>query len=676
MPYYNYRRTYWRRRYPRYRRFRTTFRRRRYRRRQWVRRRRFIKKKAKKITVKEWQPRSIRKCTVKGFLCLFQTQENRASYNFDMYEESMVPERLPGGGGFSIKNLSLNSIYQEHTMGHNIFTQTNNDKPLVRYKGCKIKFYQSKDVDYVCTYSNTLPLRSSMAMYNTMQPSIHLMQQHKIIVPSKQTQTRKRPYITKWIPPPSQMKSQWYFQHDICNIPLFMLRTSSTTLDHYYIGGRSLSTNITIYTLNTAMIQNRNWGNAQQTWWCRTLGTQHYFLYATLNTGITNIADELIINLIPLINTQDYQSGQTPEAYNRHNPNKTYAEYLKTPQNLGNPFYKEWIDPDVAVIMTPISPSAISQTLTGQYDSWKNKKLSDLHTISAEYSYIPITKQLRYNPYKDKGTNNDCYFLQIGRDQHGWDPTGNPDLQNENLPLWLLLFGYADFVKKTGQLNHIDTSYLLCLRSNYTYPQYQNIVPLSFSFIQGSSPYQSDIEGPDHEDLTRWNPTYQYQQEAINTICTAGPGTPRIPKGVTVEAKIKYSFKFKWGGDAPPMSTVTDPYKQPTFPIPHNNTRTTSLQNPATRPESYLYSFDERRGTLTKAATKRMQKDWQITDLSLLPTEPRHSEETTLQTPLSETSSEEEEEESLFQLLNKQRHKQQRLKLRILKTLQKLQTLE
>lgn len=35
-------------------------------------------------------------------LCLFQTTEDRLSYNFDMYEESIIPEKLPGGGGFSI----------------------------------------------------------------------------------------------------------------------------------------------------------------------------------------------------------------------------------------------------------------------------------------------------------------------------------------------------------------------------------------------------------------------------------------------------------------------------------------------------------------------------------------------------------------------------------------------
>ncbi len=43
---------------------------------------------------------------------LFQTN-TKSTYSFlifDMYEESYVPERLPGEGGFSIKNMSLKAL--------------------------------------------------------------------------------------------------------------------------------------------------------------------------------------------------------------------------------------------------------------------------------------------------------------------------------------------------------------------------------------------------------------------------------------------------------------------------------------------------------------------------------------------------------------------------------------
>lgn len=161
----------------------------------------------------------------------------------------------------------------------------------------------------------------------------------------------------------------------------------------------------------------------------------------------------------------------------------------------------------------------------------------------------------------------------------------------------------------------------------------------------------------------------------MNTICLSGPGTPKIPPGQTVEAKIKYCFYFKWGGDLPPMSTVTDPTTQPVYPVPNNITQPTSLQNPELRPESYLYSFDERRGLLTKKATERITKDWQTKEIPLSLTAHRFSEQTETQDP-QETSTSEEEEENLFELLNQQRRKQQHLKQRILTTLQKIQQLK
>ncbi len=126
----------------------------------------------------------------------------------------------------------------------------------MRYQGCTIKFYQSAQTDYVATYSNTWPLESNMQMYNTMQPSVHLLIKNKLSYQAKQHQNGKT--IQKnLIPPPTQMKNQWYFQKDMSKIPLFMLRTSAFSFDNYYVGSRQTSTNITIHTLNYQIIQNR-----------------------------------------------------------------------------------------------------------------------------------------------------------------------------------------------------------------------------------------------------------------------------------------------------------------------------------------------------------------------------------------------------------------------------------
>nr|UGV42508.1 MAG: ORF1 [TTV-like mini virus] len=678
MPWYNYRRRYnrWRRR-PWFRRPRKTFRTRRYfRRSHWVRRRRF-KKKLKKLSLLQYQPKSIRKCAVKGLLCLFQTTQSRLSYNFDMYEESWVPEKLPGGGGFSLKNLSLYSLYIEHTTGHNIFTHTNKPYPLMRYKGCKLKFYQSKNIDYVSTYSNTWPLKSSMAMYNSLQPSIHLMQKHKILIPSKNTTKWRKPYKKKFIPPPTQMQNKWYFQKDLANIPLFMLRTSALSLDEYYVGNRMKSTNISIHTLNSIIIQNRKWGNRNNTWYTRQLGTQTYFLWATTSEITEATINTTKINqLIPLTNTQDYTNGKSYEEY--HDTNMKADTYIKNPSTAGNPFMSDYLKGDITVLTSTLSPTQFMehyrQATQSDYD-----KIQASDTIQSKnmqqfnWQIVNLTYTLRYNPYKDKGSNNRCWFLSSIDGGHGWDPPGKPDLENENLPLWILFFGYSDFIKKTSQLHRIDEQYTIVFRSQYLNETKPDIIPLSNSFYEGHSPYENEIED---SDTTRWFPSFQMQQEAINDICLSGPGTPKIPEGQIAEAKIEYKFYFKWGGDLPPMETINDPTQQIWYPVPNNNSITNSLQNPTTAPETYLYQFDERRGELTTTATKRISKDWSTKEISLPFTAPRFAETPALQDPQTQTSSEEEEETNLFELLQHQRTKQRNLKLRILETLEKIQNLQ
>nr|UGV34997.1 MAG: ORF1 [TTV-like mini virus] len=679
MPWFNYyRRRQWRKRKPWFRRFRKTLRRRPYRRRYWVRRRFFkSKRKLKKLPLQEYQPKSIRQCKCKGFLCLFQCTENRFSYNFDMYEESYVPERLPGGGGFSLKNLSLNSLYVEHTMGHNFWTHSNKSYPLMRYKGCKIKFYQSEDIDYVCTYSNTWPLISNMQMYNSLQPSIHLQQKHKIIVPSKRTLKRRRPYITKFIQPPTQMQNKWYFQKSLANIPLFMLRTSCCSLDHYYIGNRQQSTNMTITTLNPAMIQNRQFGSAT-TYICRTIGTVNYFIYST-DAEIETIANIPLTQLIILTNTKDYKSGQTLEEAAHSTKKEDWINRYRDQTLIGNPFHTNYLTRNYKTFVSSISPSQIElyiETLAPQTDI-KNLTLKSVST-TATGEWMDITIDTRYNPYKDNGVGNKAYFLSVGPGTgHGWDPPGSDQLENNNLPLWILLFGFPDFIKKSKVIHNVDTKYILVIKTTKIDTNISVLIPISNTFEYGTSPYLpiNDNPHPDKTDLDRWYPQYQYQQEAINTICHTGPGTPKIPPGATTEAKIKYTFYFKWGGELPPMEEMQNPSDKPIYPVPNNLYKTTSLQNPETRPEMFLYHFDERRGQLTDTATKRMQKDWETKDTSFLSTEPRFGETTQAPDPQEEMSSEEEEED-LFQLLNKQRRKQLLLKQRILATLNKLQNLE
>ena len=125
------------------------------------------------------------------------------------------------------------------------------------------------------------------------------------------------------------------------------------------------------------------------------------------------------------------------------------------------------------------------------------------------------------------------------------------------------------------------------------------------------------------------------------------------------------------------MLTVDNPAQQGTYPIPRNSITSNSLQNPATPPEYFLYSFDERQGILTHTAAKRIKKDWETKDyVSKFTESTREVPMQTLQTSSDEASDSEKEEETLLQQLQRQQHHQKQLKRRILRLMQKNPNLE
>ncbi len=190
----------WRRKRPRRywttrRRFRPTFQRAFYRRRRRRVRKRYYKryfnKKLKRITLKEWQPKTIRKCAIKGDLCLFACGRYRITHNYTLYSESMVPEGEPGGGAWSIMQLTLRALWDEYVHFRNWWTKSNDGLPLVRYNYCKFKFYRAKECDYIVTPVLTPPFNVGRDDYLNTHPIRALMNRNKIIVTRQKPGQRK-----------------------------------------------------------------------------------------------------------------------------------------------------------------------------------------------------------------------------------------------------------------------------------------------------------------------------------------------------------------------------------------------------------------------------------------------------------------------------------------------------
>lgn len=200
---------------------------------------------------------------------------------------------------------------------------------------------------------------------------------------------------------------------------------------------------------------------------------------------------------------------------------------------------------------------------------------------------------------------------------------------------------------------------------------------MDIDFVNGRSPYERTANPIDFD---RWNLCTQFQYQTLNNIALSGPGAPRIPTLESCEAKINYTFYFKWGGNLPPMSTITNPSNLPHFHLPTNFSSTNSLQNPANNPERLLYSFNKRRENLTKRAIKRLQKDIQLKKISLTDGTPFQEILQSREESPSQTSTSEEKDKTqtkkLLLKLNKQQLKHKQLKLQIIQQLEYLPKLK
>lgn len=627
-------------------------------RRNWVRRKPF--RKFKKIKITQYQPSRIRKCKVKGPISLFQTTNQRIGHNFDLYEISDVPEHLPGGGGWGMKLFTLEGLYSEHEYCRNIWTHTNRDLPLVRYMGCRIQLYQPEYCDYIFSYSNDTPMASNLGMYNAMQPSIHIMLPRKKIIPGTKTYRRHKPYKTLFIRPPTQLKNQWYFQQDMAKTPLLLTRTTATSLNKFYIDPNKINTNINITTINISVFQNRQFvQTGTETYWAKKVNEDKFYIYGYQSEIKGGKLQKKY--LIPLTQTQTFEQGKSfadiHPSESEYKPNQWKNTWIN---NQGNPFYPDWLTNNYITVLIKKDPEQL---------------FTETSTVIETYTPVELTHTFRYNTYADQGANNMVYFKSNKKQEINWLPPENPELYNDNLPFWILLWGFIDWHKRIKKHLHLDTDYI-CTFRHKTQKGWEYFVPISQSFLEGKSPYEPD-DKPNKADADSWYPQLQYQEEIINNILLAGPGTVKIPDNFSVQGLMKYTFYFKWGGNPPPMDTISDPKLQPTYSVPGNKLTTNSLQNPTTySPENILWSFDERRGYITQAAIRRLQKDKKAKTTSISDGN-RFQDQPWTQETSPETSSEEEEEQAtLYEQLQLQRHKQQQLRLRIIKTLQQLQNLE
>lgn len=583
--------------------------------------------------MRQFQPYTINKCKCIGYKCLFQGSPLRTNNNFVQYIYSFIPEKQPGGGGWSIQVLSLDSIYEDYQHLQCIWTKGNAGLPLVRYMGCKFTLYQSESTDYIFKYDNCWPMVDTVHTHADSAPFRMLQTKHKVVVPSTSTKRRKKPYKKIFVKPPAQMLNRWYFQKEICKTPLVMFTATAVSLTNPFANPRATSNNVTIHCINPYIFQNPDFQH---------YGTQGYspknatddnmplYLYASTDDNVTY--DRLITGpskpqVTALIDTKNHTPGR---------PLNTLLE-SQISTHSGNPFHEDYTDPENHTIyFSKMTPTELYNLIKNGTQPKNEKVRSITATGSIIYTF-------RYNPDNDDGSTNKQYIVSTSSGNK-IRPPDNPNFILEGFPFPYMLWGWTDWIKKLGETPSFDTNKLVVLETkafdDKTIPYF---IPVDPQFIHGYDPYEK-IEDKTHTispyNAKNWFPRHEYQKLTINQICLSGPACPRPSWDHYLQAICKYTMYFKWGGCPKTLQKAYNPCSQSIWPTPDNKYGRSEVQNPNIFPQTELYAWDWEKDYVTESAIQRIQRFTEIDPKNFSSTGSKANPP-----PLQKTTKQNEEEE-------------------------------
>nr|UHK04289.1 MAG: ORF1 [Torque teno midi virus] len=329
----------------------------------------------------------------------------------------------------------------------------------------------------------------------------------------------------------------------------------------------------------------------------------------------------------------------------------------------------------------------------GYSTGWFQKKILQSYQIkpSKETNGIQPIYEARYNPAIDTGDGNVIYLCSITNPNYE-KPRTDKILLAQNQPLWILLFGFEDYVLQLKKPAETFAIYFLVIISQFINPTAGNHFPkhhviIDSSFIRGAGPFDSKVPG---FDLNKWYPSLRYQQQSIANIIKTGPFIPKPdPKQANWELHYKCTFYFKWGGSLQQDTQVNNPADKKDYDVPDKLQSAVQVTDPQTQiPETMLHSWDFRRGYITTKALKRMSEHFKTESIvstdsdsspplkrtkftTSIPTlQDQETEETAcLQTLFEKSTCQEEEtdsQKSLKQLIKQQHQQQQNIKLKLL----------
>lgn len=604
--------------------------------RRYRKRRKKVRRKLKKIPVQQWQPERIVKCKIKGIDVVVLGAQGKQWVCYTDDAQDWVPSKAPGGGGFGVEVFTLRYLYDQNRAGNNIWTRSNVMTDLCRYTGCKIRFFRHQYTDFIVNYKISPPFNFEKDTYAKTHPQSLLLGRHRVIVPSRLTKPQGKPYVTIKIRPPKLMVTKWFFQETFSKYPLVQISAAACNLSYAHLSPIATNQLSSLWAINLQFYVRGDWGNS---------------------------------------------SPSTPGKH--YNPTG----------NMKNTFTGQLKEGGTTVTIT-VKQDTYNDTIS-YANGWFQPKL--LQAIHLNDQTVLPTSVLRYNPTVDDGKGNAIWFKSILTESYQ-RPSKDNDLIITDMPLWQLVYGFANYVtKKKGDINFLK-SYVMLISSKSIFPfggQGTNNfhLPIDRSFIEGKGPYSDYVTTT---KKSKWFPTLEHQQEAINAICCSGPWIPKYANitNSTWELHAMYTFFFKWGGTLLPDQPVADPTTQATYDVPDKIQQALQIINPEKQKAAQmLHCWDYRRGFITNSAIKRMYED-QPTDTDFQTDSESYSEPPqkkakgkALQTEKEEdkeiqacllslyeepTCQELPQDQEVLQLINQQQIQQQQIKLDLLKLISDL----
>nr|UHM26111.1 MAG: ORF1 [Torque teno midi virus] len=634
---------------PRYKRRRRPYKRRRafrtHRRRR--RRRRYkVRRKKQTITVKQWQPDSIRKCKIKGYGVLVLGAQGRQMLCYtNMIKYNWIP-KAPGGGGFGCQLFSLGSLYTDYIFKKNIWTHTNIYYDLVRYLFVKFTFYRHPETDFIIAYDRMPPFDIQKYTYMYCHPANLLLSKHKKLLLSAATNPKGKLKLTLKIKPPKQMLSKWFFSSQFSSAGLVLLKAAAMNTRYANLGCCNTNQLLTIYYLDPIFYAYGNWCH-------QAAQTQPY-----------------LPNSSPLPKYFLWLPGENINTNTQDDDKHRYTRPTNFDDSIS--WDKGWF---CTKLMTAI-------------------QISSSTTPTQKQAALPVNVT-RYNPNYDSGQLSEMWFCSGFSSGHE-KPDKDHDLYMSGFPLWMLVWGFINYVQMKKRDKTFFDTYYVVLKSPAFFPEPQigagtYYIPIDEEFMLGKLPYDEYVT---HTMKANWYPKLKYQMKTLNNIACTGPFVPKYDqtKNSTWELDYYYQFFFKFGGPEISDPKVTDPQYQPKYDVPDTIANAIQVTDPAKNKAAKLFhSWDWRRGLLTKRAFETMQQNLSTdSDVSSDHSSPQKKRKRTgplLNNPEEETQKiqkcllslceestcqDPQTEEDLKQLIKQQHEQQQQLKRNILQLLMEL----